>query len=435
MAKDESMEIVQRLRTAYKNTQQLLDGEKVVREMHAGTELARYWPIVTASYSGLEQTIKYLIAEEQGIGIQELIGQSIPAKSWFGCRRKQANPYRTHNIAWLFGELEAPTKSVMRDFYGQFQSLHSYIPIRKLDEFLQRVSARKGAGYERWRYALIENRKLPQNSPAALVAIWGVCVQIAVNKSWSNQRVRMPDEMLATDLRNRLNALARGISINRQNAGEPYQEIQPEIDAWFHASGHPLNAFAQVLWHYRRYESHGVADASDWLSEVLQKWCKHVLEAMSGSGLTMLRMFVERAQGNTPEGASLLWNSAVKRFEAVPWSLEGRYQSELPQGAINIGGLHDEQPLLRDLWKVAHQSGYIVLENRSFNGANRQDDWFCTLQVQSENEGQSNAILSVWEKPVELDCHLIQECPSDAIAPPIKRWIVLARAFEEANRA
>lgn len=429
----ESMEIVQRLRAAHKQTKKLFDGEEVVLELHAGTEIARYWPIITASYSGLEQTIKYLIAEEKGMGTQELIGQSIPGQSRSGRRRKQVYPYRTHNIAWLFSKLGEPTQSVLHEFYERFQSLHSYIPILQLDEFLQKVSANKGTGYERWRYALIENRKLPPNSPAALVAIWGVCVRIAISNIWSNQRVRMPDEMIVSDLRNQLNAWVRGISINRQNAGEPYQEIQPEIHAWLHASGHPLNAFARVLWHFRRYESHGVADASDWFSEVLLNWRRHLLEATAQSGPTLLRMFVERAQGNTPQGASLSWNSAVKRFEAVPWALEERHQSELPLGAIKIGGDHDQWPPLRDLWSAAQQCGYRVLENRSFHGGNQHDNWFCTLQVQSENERKTNAILSIWEKPIEQVCYLVRECPCDAIAAPVRRWIGLAEAFEQAS--
>jgi len=435
MIKDESMEIVQRLRTAHKHTKKLLDGEKVVLELHAGTEIARYWPIVTASYSGLEQTIKYLIAEERGIGIQELIGQSNPANTPPGRGRKQVNPYRTHNIAWLFGKLEEPTKSVTRDFYEQFQSLHSYIPIPQLDEFLQKVSAKKGTGYERWRYALIEDRRLPRNSPAALVAIWGACLQISRNRIWSNQRVRMPDEMLSTALRNQLNALVRGISIKRQNAGEPYQDIQPEIHAWFHAAGHPLNAFAQVLWHFRRYESHGVADASDWLSDVLQNWCRQVLEVTAEMGPTLLRIFVERAQGNTSEGCSLSWNSAINRFEPVPWSLEERYQSELPLGAIQIGSPNDEWPLLQDLWKAAQLSGYRVIENRSIHGANRHDGWFCTLQVQFEKETKSNPILSIWDNPHEQVCYLELECPCDSIAAPVSRWIALAKALDQAKQA
>ena len=318
-----------------------------------GTEIARHWAIITASFSGLEQTIKYLIAEEKGFTIQGLIGWSIPKNASSVSEHKRKHPFRTHNIAWLFGELEEPTQSVLRDFYGRFQSLHSYIPIPQLDQFLQQVSAKKGTGYERWRYALIEDRKLPQNSPAASVAIWGACVQIALNQIWSNQRVRMPDEILERQLRRTLQEQMLGISINRQNAGEPFQNIRPEIDAWLRASSHPLNAFARVLWHFKRYESHGVADASDWFSEVLQNWCRQVLEATAETGPTLLRIFVERAQGNTPEGCSLSWNSAVNRFESVPWSLEERYQSELPPSAIEIGDLQHAWPLVQELWRAA----------------------------------------------------------------------------------
>ena len=121
MTKEEKLEIVQRLRVAYNQTKKMLDREMVARELHAGTDIARYWPIITASYSGLEQTIKYLVAEKRGHGIQELIRQSIPANLRSGGQSKRVYPYRTHNITWLFGELEEQTQNVLREFYGRFQ--------------------------------------------------------------------------------------------------------------------------------------------------------------------------------------------------------------------------------------------------------------------------------------------------------------------------
>ena len=103
------------------------------------------------------------------------------------------------------------------------------------------------------------------------MAVWDICLQIAVNRNWSNQRIRMPDEILAWELRRILHRNWLSVSKNRQDAGESYQNLQPEIDTWYRAAGHPLNAFAQVLWHYQRYDFHGMDTASDWFSEVLGK--------------------------------------------------------------------------------------------------------------------------------------------------------------------
>lgn len=423
MTKEERVEIVQRLRVAHKQTKRMLEGEIVALELHPGTDIARNWPVITAAYSGLEQTIKYLIAEEKGCTIQELGDESDPTNKQFSSRHNQAHPFRTHNIAWLFSKLGEPTQNVARDFYGRFQSLHPYIRIPQLDLFLQRISGRKGTGYARWRYSLIEDRKLPRNSPEALVSIWDVCLQIAINRNSSNQRIRMPDEILEWELRRRLHRQMLTTSINRQDAGERSQNLRPEIDAWYRAAGNPLSAFAQVLWHYQRYDFHGVDTASDWLSEVLNDWSREVSEASNEASPTMLRTFVERAQGNTGHGSSLLWNSTANRFESVPWSMERQRQTEVPPNAIEIDGFNGKWRLLRVFWQAAQESGYGVVENRAFGGVKQQDGWFCTLRILTKSERDGNPILSIWEKPLEENCHLAQETRSDSIAPAVRRWI------------
>lgn len=424
MTKEERVEIVQRLRVAHKQTKRMLEGEIVALELHPGTDIARNWPVITAAYSGLEQTIKYLIAEEKGCTIKELVDESDPTNKQSSRRHNQAHPFRTHNIAWLFSKLGELTQNVARDFYGRFQSLHPYIRIPQLDLFLQRISGRRGTGYARWRYSLIEDRNLPRNSPEALVSIWEVCLQIAINRNSSNQRIRMPDEILEWELRRILYRQMILTSKNRQDAGEPYQNLRPEIDALYRAAGNPLNAFAQLLWHYQRYDSHGVDSASNWFSEVLNGWCTQVLEASNTAGPTKLRTFVERAQGNTGHGASLLWNSTANRFESVPWSMEKQRQSEVPSNAIKIDCLDGKWRLFGVFWKAAQESGYRVVENRAFAGVRRQDGWFCTLRILTRDERDGNPILSIWENPLKENCYLVLESPVDSIASELRRWIV-----------
>lgn len=163
LTKSEKFEKMQRLHTAHKMTKEMFEGKQIPRDMHAGTNIAQIWLFITAGYSGLEQTIKFLIAEENSLTINEV-------------RRR----YRTHNIERLFRELNDSTKNVVRDYYRRFQSLHSYITVESLDEFLTIVSNSDGKGYERWRYTLIEDEEqLPRNSAEALIAIWGVCTEIA----------------------------------------------------------------------------------------------------------------------------------------------------------------------------------------------------------------------------------------------------------------
>ena len=157
MSNHEKWEKVQRLVIAHKKTKDVLEGEPVYRELHPGTDIARKWPVITAAYSGLEQTLKYLIAAEKHKSIKDLIE----------FREGNRLPYRTHNVAWLFSKLENPTQEVLRDFYGRYQSLHSYITVDTVDGFLGTVSGQCGQGYQRWRYSLIEDkdRGNPQEQP------------------------------------------------------------------------------------------------------------------------------------------------------------------------------------------------------------------------------------------------------------------------------
>ena len=73
MSKDASIEMVQRLLTAYKKTRETLEAEPVTWDPHPGTDVARIWTVFTAAYSGLEQTLKYLVAVENGLTIPEVI--------------------------------------------------------------------------------------------------------------------------------------------------------------------------------------------------------------------------------------------------------------------------------------------------------------------------------------------------------------------------
>ena len=81
MSREAKMEKVQRLLTAHKKTSQTLESEPVTHERHPGTDIARNWTVITAAYSGLEQTLKFLIAEKADLTIAELIDLA-PHRIW-----------------------------------------------------------------------------------------------------------------------------------------------------------------------------------------------------------------------------------------------------------------------------------------------------------------------------------------------------------------
>ena len=67
----------------------------------------------------------------------------------------------------------------------------------------------------------------------------------------------MPDEELTKTLKEEFDNMVRRVAVDRQNAGEPFQDIGCEVKVWKWKKGHPLNAFADVLWHFSRYGEHG----------------------------------------------------------------------------------------------------------------------------------------------------------------------------------
>lgn len=423
MSRDEKLEKVQRLLTAHRKTKEYLENEPVTSEIHPGTDIARNWTVITAAYSGLEQTIKYLIAEEKGLHIPELID----------LREDNRNPYRTHDVAELFTKLKEPTQDVIRDFYGRFQSLHSYIAVQTVDEFLRAVSGPDGDGYERWRYALIENRDLPRNSPEALVKVWEVCVQIARDRAWKRERLQKLDEELTSVFWMELDDMVLNLSVDRQNAGEPFQDIAREIGDWLWSAGHPLNAFADVLWHVSRYGEHGQTGVSEWLSDALTRWANGGLKNPAIAGRTSLRAFMTRAQGRTPDGQSIRWNRNANRFEPVPWPLENLQQKALPPNAIVIG---DPRPVgvpLWTLWQAAKESGYRVLENLGFSGPPDQEPWFRTHEVQAEDRGDARLLLTMWRKrDGDHDLfYMVEEQPRDTMGERVRRWIDVALRLGE----
>lgn len=433
MSRDTKIENVQRLQTAHNKTKKMHELEPETRELHPGTDIARNWTVITASYSGLEQTLKYLIADQSELSIAELIAlaNTRNTNAIKECTKKY--PFRTHNLGWLFSKLDRSTQEVVREFYDRYRSLHSYLSIGNVDQFLNTVSGPKGAGYERWRYTLIEDKPLPKNSPEALLAIWGVCIQIAYGRVWGNQRVQMPDKELALEFCEQMDSLHLSVSVERQNAGEPFQDLSREIRDWLWRGGHPLNAFAEVLWHYARHGCHGAQNVSEWLSETLTRWVEDVMESSAVSRRTSLRAFINRAQGYTTNGRSIRWNRKKNRFETVRWSLQTRYQENLPPQAIMIGDLTWRGTPLNTLWVAAEESGYRVFENRGFKGPSDKEIWFRILELRTEGVGRLKPVLSVWQKRENYKnlYYIIEECARDEMSPSVRRWIDLARRLGE----
>ena len=420
MIDHEKSEIVQRLGVAYRKTRKFLESQPITRDLHPGSEIASNWTIITAAYSGLEQSIKYLIAEEKSCTIRELL--NLGGENGNGKIRNR--PYQTHNLASLFHHLEEETKSVIRDYFAQYQSLHSYITIETVDDFLSEVSGVDGRGYELWRYTLIEeDERLPRNSAEGMLAIWGICVEIARSRLYGSQGVRMLDDKLSSILSDKLFCSFTDQFVEIQYSRSVDQRLldlgREAYDGIFEGK-HPLNAFAEILQHFGANKSHGLSGFPEFVSKAVHIWIERISNFNEKPGITSLRIFIERAQGKTPAGESIRWNCDSRRFEIVPWSLDLITDNTLPLDAIAI----EHPDCLQKLKDVARNCGYTIRENRSCTNPPNfdKDIYFRTLEVSEPSTMEP--VITVWQKSgYTTDFSFVLEQMPNKIEKPVLKWI------------
>ena len=162
-------EILQRLKVAQRRTERAFLRDGPTRDLHPGSEIAAAWPFITAGYCGIEQTYKFLVANKRGVSVAELV--DTPGE------RGKGFPFRTHDLQALHSRLDDPAREILEDDYRVFRSLHDYVDLPSLGEFLGIVSdppdGKAGRGYESWRYSLtVPDRRIPRNSPVFLLAVW-----------------------------------------------------------------------------------------------------------------------------------------------------------------------------------------------------------------------------------------------------------------------
>ena len=409
MAGDDKEEILQRLETAFKKTKELLEDNPIPRDLHPGTNIANYWPIITATYSGLEQTLKFLIAIENSQSIQEFLDNKTK---------------RTHNLSKLFGQLGDQTKKMLEDDYIQFQSIHCYIPMEDIDSFLENVSGSDGRGYQLWRYSLIEYyNQPPVNSVEAMIAVWGTCIEICEYRIYQNFEPRLPAQKIQFILNRSFNGAYRKVCIFDQNQGKPFPDIRLEINFLYQRFDCRLNLFAKILWNYDRFETHGLADVSKKLSEVINEFAKSILENREKYKDSSLKLFLDRSIGRTIIGESIKWNSQSGKFENVPWSLDYRSVESEPKNAIKVRIYTENE--IKWLRTIFYKNDFIIKENLSFNNEDisEKDHYCCIMQV--SEKGIKEPVFSLWQQKIYADriFYFKEENMIESLNPEIEKWI------------
>ena len=307
MTEGDKRKKVERLRIAHEwITKNVLGSQTIVQDMHSDASIAQNWTTITTGYSGFEQTLKYLIAEQEGQDVT---------------KRNNRPQYPTHDVSELFLKLEKSTKRHIQEYYARLQSLHSYVEIETVEEFLESISPEGGRGYELWRYALIEKTLPPKNSPEVLIALWGACIQIAIWNLYKNERLQMPEEALESEIRRRFKCTLK-LVLERCGKLDQLVDITNEGERWFCKHDHPLNACAKVLQSLKEYGEHGETNVSTLLSETLTEWATNITNDPSKIRLTSFGVFIRHAAGLTTCGQSIRWNSISNRFENTGWSLK-----------------------------------------------------------------------------------------------------------------
>ena len=153
---DARVAITLRLRTAHAETHENYTRKPAWIEILGDVALAQQWLTIGATYSGIEQTLKYLIALQKDLTVDELLVKNgIVEKP----REEPERPtrYRIHHLGTLFSRLDRQTKEAVEHDYAVWQSLYDYLTIPTCAEFLDRIQGDDNEGTSTGATALFSN--------------------------------------------------------------------------------------------------------------------------------------------------------------------------------------------------------------------------------------------------------------------------------------
>ena len=420
-----------RLSNAYDKVRAAWESTPPVRELSPSYALSNIWPALTMSYSGIEQILKYLLARARGLSVAELVALPRDAS------REPHGSFKSHDLSWLFGQLEPPVRTAIDADFRTFLTLYSYIPYDGLDDFLLDISGQRGDGYQRWRYILVEfDASPPRNSPDAMLAIWRcLLLELARQSEWTALFAPLPQHV-EDDLLHRLREVeSRAIDAAHSGRGpfsgsDDVLAIDTELDAWFASSTNRLTAFASVLHHCHNRGTPGIDSASGFFSAVLMGWYREVAEAC-GAENSATTMFARRAWGDDVSygaGPSVVWDEQARLFRPTPWTLELLTSGAPPQDGVIVADLHRFSPHFPRLRRLAADCGYRFLENRSFPPDVPDTRW-CRVHEFREPGPSGEVLLTFWQRRGDED--FFYACEGPALP---RAHVLFSHAFHQAAR-
>ncbi len=383
LSDDQRRAFATRLQSAYMHTRDLNETRPWVHEIVPDHALGQDWPIIISAYSGIEQTLKFLIALDRGISVEELTG---------------GGGFRTHRLGFLFQHLEAERKRAAERYYTCWQSLHCYVSVPACEALLELLQEEDGRGYEHWRYCLAQIRPPVANSADAMLAIWAALLRQAPALPFP--MVDFDDEIrdglwMALDT---ACANEEGRSIEH---GESTYSTCADRDRWIHSHTHLLDAMAQALCHYEKYGDFAdEAGSPPWRNALCNCVRELRRQARQESRRGSVHMFTQRASGWLPIAESIRWSYDKGSFQDVPWALESESRNEPPPDAQIVDFCNGTDAQLRRLRYYAKARGHLLKESRAFAWRATGEDrtWHLRLRLYDHHQGTDRPRLSIWQR-------------------------------------
>ena len=414
--------ITLRLRSAYGETLAGYAQRPRRNELLGDVAVAQEWPAISAAYSGIEQTLKFLIALDKGLTVDELLVQDGIVEN------PEEEPvvhtkYRIHYLCTLFSRLDPGTCNRVEQDYAVWQSLYDYIPIRSCAEFLAHIQGNHNKGHLDWRYCLILGQTPPQNSADAMLTIWGLLVRRCEARAGHPHRsgTRTANEEVADGLRDYLKAAFTDAETATAESHGEIGRLRKESEGWSPTKTCLVNNMAALLGYCRRYGRVSDQEGSESWVFVLAHCVRRLMYDVAQGKRGPLFTFVRRAFGEFPTGESVRWNPGVHRFENVPWPLQCEAIEQEPVGATRVELEDNADGRLRDIWDHARIDGYEVKETRKFAAQLPDDRWHLRMRVFDRLSGTNQAYFSVWQQhssegPIAIEEHLSNLPPRPGIA-------------------
>ena len=423
---DARVAITLRQRTAHAETLEHYARKPTRIELVGDVALAQQWSTIGATYSGIEQTLKYLIALQKDLTVDELlVANGIVEKP--GEEPEQLTRYRIHELGTLFSRLDGRTRETVERDYAVWQSLYDYVPIPTCAEFLEHIQGDDNRGHLDWRYCLIQGQLPPSNSADAMLAIWASLIRRCEEREGMRHRAgtRTADEEVRFDLSERLERACMDCEQRAAENGDPIPPLRDELARWAPSGACMVNKIAALLRHRERYleipEREGSEPMQRTLAVCLRQLTHDAREGMRGA----LPTFARRALGYFPTGESVRWNPETMRFENVPWPLQRESRDDAPPGATRVAPEENADGRLRDIWHHASVAGYKVKGTREFAAnLDRPVQWHLRMRVYYQQEDAEDARISVWqEHDLEGAIAVEQHAPEAPLRPHMDLWL------------